>query len=136
MKLFRRKRAQRQPKPRRIIFLRKRYLASPGAILVICALCLVITLPTYVTASTTDRQLPIYCVQRDYKVCSLTFDAAWGNAILRHIFPLTSKRTAQHRVLARSLRCPVPCDKFFSGSMIQPHFRSDGLLSQKPATGR
>ena len=79
MKLFRRKRAQRQPKPRRIIFLRKRYLAIPGAILVICALCLVINLPTYVTASTTDRQLPIYCVQRDYKVCSLTFDAAWGN---------------------------------------------------------
>ena len=85
MKLFRRKRAQHQPNPRRIIFLRKRYLAIPGAILVICALCLVINLPTYVTASTTDRQLPIYCVQRDYKVCSLTFDAAWGNAILRHM---------------------------------------------------
>ena len=82
---FRRSPTQRQPKPRRIIFLRKRYLAIPGALLAICALCLVINIPTYVTASTTDRQLPIYCVQRDYKVCSLTFDAAWGNAILRHI---------------------------------------------------
>ena len=81
MKLFRRN----PTRARKILFLRKRYLAIPGAILVICALCLVINLPTYVTASTTDRQLPIYCVQRDYKVCSLTFDAAWGNAILRHM---------------------------------------------------
>ena len=27
----------------------------------------------------TDRDLPIYCVDRQEKVCSLTFDAAWGN---------------------------------------------------------
>lgn len=86
MKLFRRN----PTRARKILFLRKRYLAIPGAILVICALCLVINLPTYVTASTTDRQLPIYCVQRDYKVCSLTFDAAWGNAILRHLRSLQS----------------------------------------------
>ena len=37
------------------------------------------TLPSYVSASTTERQLPIYCVQRDYKTCALSFDAAWGN---------------------------------------------------------
>ena len=24
------------------------------------------------------HQLPIYCVQRDQKVCSISFDAAWG----------------------------------------------------------
>ena len=34
---------------------------------------------SYVSASTTERQLPIYCVQRDYKTCALSFDAAWGN---------------------------------------------------------
>ncbi len=79
MKLPRCKRDPRQPKPRRIFFLRTRYLAIPGAVLVICALCLLINLPTYVTAAAADRQLPIYCVQRDYKVCALTFDAAWGN---------------------------------------------------------
>ena len=27
----------------------------------------------------TDRDLPIYCVDRQEKVCSLTLDAAWGN---------------------------------------------------------
>lgn len=35
--------------------------------------------PAAVTASGTKRQLPIYCVQREYKAVSLTFDAAWGN---------------------------------------------------------
>lgn len=35
--------------------------------------------PKVVGASATERQLPIYCVQRDGKCVSLTFDAAWGN---------------------------------------------------------
>ena len=66
-------------RPRKILLLSKRWLAIPGALLCVCALCLVTTLPAYVTASAPQRQLPVYCVQRDYKVCSLTFDAAWGN---------------------------------------------------------
>ena len=40
-------------------------------------------LPAAVGAASTDRQLPIYCVQRDQKMVSLSFDAAWGDAILR-----------------------------------------------------
>lgn len=47
----------------------KRKLLTLGA----CLLC----------AAATARQLPIYCVQRDQKVVSLSFDAAWGDAILR-----------------------------------------------------
>lgn len=35
--------------------------------------------PAFVGASGNARQLPIYCVQKDYKVCALSFDAAWGN---------------------------------------------------------
>ena len=75
MKFFRVKPA----KERKVVFLRKRWLAIPGALLCICALCLVTTLPSYVSASTTERQLPIYCVQRDQKLVSISFDAAWGN---------------------------------------------------------
>ena len=63
----------------KLLLFRKRYLAVPGAILAVCALCLLTNLPSYVTASAPERQLPIYCVQRDYKVVSLSFDAAWGN---------------------------------------------------------
>ena len=32
-----------------------------------------------VDASASQRQLPIYCVQRDQKLASVSFDAAWGN---------------------------------------------------------
>ena len=66
-------------KSRRVLFLRKRWLALPAALAAICALSLITTLPAYVSASTTQRQLPIYSVQRDYKTCALSFDAAWGN---------------------------------------------------------
>lgn len=35
--------------------------------------------PNAVGAAATERQLPIYCVQKEEKVVALTFDAAWGN---------------------------------------------------------
>ena len=34
--------------------------------------------PAAVRASAATRQLPIYCVERDQKVCSILFDAVWG----------------------------------------------------------
>ena len=39
--------------------------------------------PKAVMTATTQRDLPIYCVQKDSKVCSLTFDAAWGDVKVR-----------------------------------------------------
>lgn len=35
--------------------------------------------PTIIGASATQRQLPIYCVERDDKKVAISFDAAWGN---------------------------------------------------------
>jgi len=67
------------PKKGRVILLRRRHLAIPAALLSICALCLLANLPAYVSAAATTRQLPIYCVEREQKICSLSFDAAWGN---------------------------------------------------------
>ena len=32
-----------------------------------------------ILTASVDRQLPVYCVQKESKVISLTFDAAWGN---------------------------------------------------------
>lgn len=40
-------------------------------------------LPAAVGAVSAERQLPIYCVQRDQKMVSLTFDAAWGDGRVR-----------------------------------------------------
>lgn len=39
----------------------------------------VVNYPAAVGATASARQLPIYSVQRDQKMASLTFDAAWGN---------------------------------------------------------
>ena len=56
----RRKKSEKEKKPPRFLVLRRKWL----------------TLGAAVSAAT--RQLPICCVQRDQKVCSISFDAAWG----------------------------------------------------------
>lgn len=48
-------------------------------LLVLVLIFAVVNWPTAVSASKTDRKLPVYCVERDDKCVSLTFDAAWGN---------------------------------------------------------
>ena len=39
----------------------------------------VVNWPYYAPAVAASRQLPIYCVQRDQKLASVSFDAAWGD---------------------------------------------------------
>ena len=63
----------------KIVFLRRKMLAAVGCIAAAFLMCWVSASPKVVGAAATERQLPIYCVQKDYKVVSLTFDAAWGN---------------------------------------------------------
>ena len=53
----RRKKSEKEKKPPRFLVLRRKWLTLGAA---------------------AARQLPIYCVQRDQKVCSISFDAAWG----------------------------------------------------------
>ena len=47
--------------------------------------------PKAVMTATTQRDLPIYCVQKDSKVCSLTFDAAWGNEDTQQLIDILGK---------------------------------------------
>ena len=63
----------------RAIFLRRRTLGRIACALAACAMFWVVQAPAAVTASATSRQLPIYCVQSDYRRLSISFDAAWGN---------------------------------------------------------
>ena len=44
-----------------------------------------------VMASATQRQLPIYCVQRDQKMISISFDAAWGNEDTEQLIDILGK---------------------------------------------
>ena len=48
--------------------------AAVCAIAVFCA----VNMPAAVSASAATRQLPIYCVEQEKKVCAISFDAAWG----------------------------------------------------------
>ncbi len=63
----------------KIFFLRARYLLMAVGGVLITLVWLYAIKPDFSATAAAGRELPIYCVQRDYKVASLTFDAAWGN---------------------------------------------------------
>ena len=63
---------KRRPPDRRLLG----FLGILGAAAVIFA---VVCSPRVVGATAGARKLPVYCVQRDGKYVSLTFDAACGN---------------------------------------------------------
>ena len=70
------------PSMKKLFFLKRK-----GFTVLCCALAAVLMFGLVnapaVVASATQRQLPIYCVQRDQKMISISFDAAWGDVILR-----------------------------------------------------
>lgn len=49
-----------------------------------------------VMTAAADRDLPIYCVDQPEKVCSLTFDAAWGNEDTQQLIDIL----AEHNIKA------------------------------------
>ena len=70
-------------KKTRIIYLSRKTVAAVACAVAAVMMFWVVNNPAVVGASASSRQLPIYCVQKDYKVLSISFDAAWGNADLR-----------------------------------------------------
>ena len=64
----------------RIVLVKKRWWTAAACLCLAAAMfCVVNYYPAAVGASASVRQLPIYCVQRDQKLISISFDAAWGN---------------------------------------------------------
>ena len=59
--------------------IRRRALTLAACAAAVCLMFYVINYPAAVDASASQRQLPIYCVQRDQKLASVSFDAAWGD---------------------------------------------------------
>ena len=62
----------------KLVVFRRRWLTLGAAALCAAAIFCAVSVPAAVSASVATRQLPIYCVERDQKVCSISFDAAWG----------------------------------------------------------
>ena len=63
----------------RVFLLRRRAVAALGALVLAGAIFYVVSCPPSIMTSSAQRQLPIYCVEREQKMCSVSFDAAWGN---------------------------------------------------------
>ena len=74
----REKRGTREAPRPRFLVLRRKTLTVGAALLAAAAIFGAVNAPAAVRASVATRQLPIYCVERDQKVCSISFDAAWG----------------------------------------------------------
>lgn len=63
-----------------------------ACLLAVCAIFYaVFRPPAAVTAAATTRQLPIYCVDKDQKVCAISFDAAWGNEDTQQLIDILAK---------------------------------------------
>ena len=73
-----RKRTSPRPARARFIVLGKAPLLAAALALSLGLMAAAIGLPSALSASATTRQLPIYSVERDQKVCAISFDAAWG----------------------------------------------------------
>ncbi len=67
----------------RIFLLHRRVLAVLCTLAVAAGIFYVTLYPASRTAAATQRQLPIYSVERKDKLCSISFDAAWGDAKVR-----------------------------------------------------
>ena len=50
-----------------------------------------VSIPTAIGAASAARQLPIYCVRRDQKLVSISFDAAWGNEDTQQLIDILGK---------------------------------------------
>lgn len=63
-----------------------------AAVALVCVIALTATFYPYTAAAqAAQRDLPIYCVDRSDKVCSLTFDAAWGNEDTQQLIDILAK---------------------------------------------
>lgn len=71
--------------------LTKKRLSLIATILAVIFIFAAVNDPAIVGVSATKRELPIYCVRRDNKAVSLTFDAAWGNEDTQMLIDILAK---------------------------------------------
>ena len=63
----------------KLLLFKRKTLTILACALAAAAMFYIVNYPAAVSAAAAHRQLPIYCVQRDQKMISISFDAAWGN---------------------------------------------------------
>ena len=75
----------------KLIVLPRRLLAAGAALALAAVIFLAVSAPAAITASSAQRQLPIYSVEREQKLCSVSFDAAWGNEDTQILIDILAK---------------------------------------------
>lgn len=75
----------------RVFLLRRRAVAAVGALVLAGAIFWAVSYPAGTPASAAQRQLPIYSVEREQKMCSVSFDAAWGNEDTQMLIDILAK---------------------------------------------
>ena len=70
----------------------KRVLSALALLLAVTLIFWTVNSPVMVGASASQRQLPVYCVQRQDKVAAISFDAAWGNEDTQTLIDILDER--------------------------------------------
>ncbi len=86
----------------------KKVVAGVALALAVVLIFWVVNSPRIIGVAATTRQLPIYCVKRDDKCVSLTFDAAWGNEDTEELIEILGK----YNVKATFFVCGFWVDKY------------------------
>lgn len=75
----------------KFFLIKRKILGGAACLLAAAAMFYVVNRPPFLSASASERQLPIYCVQRDQKMISISFDAAWGNEDTQQLIDILGK---------------------------------------------
>ena len=70
---------------------RKGLVSAAALVLLVGIIFWSVNSPAIVGVSAADKQLPIYCVQREDKTVALSFDAAWGNEDTQTLIDILNK---------------------------------------------
>ena len=81
----------RKNKPSFVCVLPRKRVIAAACLCLAALMFYAVNYPAAVGAAATKRQLPIYCVQRDQKLVSISFDAAWGNEDTQQLIDILGK---------------------------------------------
>ena len=68
-----------------------KFASGAALVLAVAAIFAFVCSPRVVGAAVTERELPVYSVERDGKFVSLSFDAAWGNEDTQMLIDILAK---------------------------------------------
>ena len=75
----------------KIFFIQRKWWTAAACLCLAAVMFYVVNYPAAVGAAAATRRLPIYCVQRDQKLVSISFDAAWGNEDTQQLIDILSQ---------------------------------------------